>query len=80
MFIVMSKEVVDLQSGSESSLKAWNIICEKSRVEFRKIYDLLGVSSLIERGESFYNPFLQDIGKAFIFLLSSRVFRTLCFM
>jgi len=54
------REVVRLQGGDEDSLKAWRLICEVSRVEFEKIYKRLGVT-LLERGESFYNPFLPGI-------------------
>ena len=35
--------VVTLQAGDESSLKAWSLLCETSRVEFQKIYDTLDV-------------------------------------
>lgn len=52
-------EVVALQSGNKETLKAWEIICEISRRAYQEIYDLLDVS-LIERGESFYNPELAD--------------------
>jgi arginyl-tRNA synthetase len=31
-----------------------------SRIEFHKVYDILGVE-LEERGESFYNPFLDRV-------------------
>jgi len=44
-------EVVRLQSGNETSLKAWNYICNLSRIEFQDIYDKLQVN-LIERGQS----------------------------
>lgn len=53
-------EVVKLQSGDRESIKAWKLICEKSRSEFQQIYDILGVE-LLERGESFYNPMLGGI-------------------
>jgi len=53
-------EVVELQGGNPESLKAWQIICEISSQAYQEIYDLLDVS-LIERGESFYNPFLGDV-------------------
>lgn len=52
-------EVVALQSGDEKALKAWEIICNISRRAYQEIYDLLDVS-LIERGESFYNPELAN--------------------
>lgn len=37
------REVVELQSGNQQSLKAWQMICQVSRTEFQKIYDRLGV-------------------------------------
>jgi arginyl-tRNA synthetase len=53
-------EVVKLQSGDENALKTWKMICDISRRGFQEIYDLLGVH-IIERGESFYNPFLKEV-------------------
>lgn len=53
-------EVVKLQAGDEESLRAWKLICELSRDEFQKIYDLLDVT-VEERGESFYNPMLSSL-------------------
>lgn len=55
-------EVVKLQSGDKDALHAWKIICDISRKGFQEIYDLMDVR-LVERGESFYNPFLKDIVK-----------------
>ena len=52
--------VVELQAGDESTIKAWKIVCELSRQSYRKIYNLMGLSPVIERGESFYNPFLSE--------------------
>lgn len=52
-------EVVALQGGDEKALKAWKIICDISRKAYQEIYDLLDIK-IIERGESFYNPFLAD--------------------
>lgn len=54
------QEVVTLQSGDLASLHAWEIICDISRKAYQEIYDLLDVK-LIDRGESFYNPFLPQI-------------------
>ncbi|MDX8431038.1 MAG: arginine--tRNA ligase [Candidatus Algichlamydia australiensis] len=54
------EEVVRLQGGDEHSLSAWKKICEISRDAFKEIYGLLDVE-LIERGESFYNPFLASL-------------------
>ena len=53
-------EVVRLQSGDPQSLRAWQLICRKSRVEFQQLYDLLNVH-IEERGESFYNPLLPGL-------------------
>jgi arginyl-tRNA synthetase len=50
--------VVELQAGDEETIKAWKIVCELSSRSYRRIYDLMGLSTVIERGESFYNPFL----------------------
>ncbi len=53
-------EVVALQQGEPNARNAWLMICEISRKAYQEIYDLLDVH-LIERGESFYNPFLREI-------------------
>lgn len=55
-------KVVKLQAGDEGTRRAWQLLCEQSRREFQFIYDRLDVK-LTERGESFYNPFLEDIVK-----------------
>ncbi len=54
------EEVVLLQRGNVQSLKAWKLLCSKSRDDFQIIYDRLDIN-LIERGESFYNQFLNDV-------------------
>lgn len=54
--------VVELQAGDEEARKAWQILCEQSRKEFQKIYDRLDIR-ITERGESFYNPLLDDVVK-----------------
>ena len=54
------EEVVKLQAGDPVSLKAWGLLCDQSRREFQKIYDRLDIR-LSERGESFYNPYLQGV-------------------
>ncbi|WP_324282093.1 arginine--tRNA ligase [Cyanobacterium aponinum UTEX 3221] len=56
------QEVVKLQNQDTESIKAWQLLCEQSRKEFEIIYRLLDIK-LIERGESFYNPFLPDVIK-----------------
>ena len=57
---VARQEVVKLQNGDKDSILVWNAICDKSRIEFNKIYNMLNIT-LIERGESFYNPYLAPL-------------------
>ncbi|CCQ62460.1 Arginyl-tRNA synthetase [Crocosphaera watsonii WH 0401] len=52
--------VVKLQSGEQESSQAWELLCDQSRREFQQIYDRLDIK-LTERGESFYNPYLDDV-------------------
>ncbi|MGL4884145.1 MAG: arginine--tRNA ligase, partial [Waterburya sp.] len=52
--------VVQLQAEEPTTIKAWKIVCELSSRSYRQIYDLMGLPAFIERGESFYNPFLAD--------------------
>lgn len=54
------EEVVKLQGGDPVSLKAWGLLCDQSRREFQKIYNRLDIR-LSERGESFYNPYLEAV-------------------
>jgi arginyl-tRNA synthetase len=54
------KEVTLLQSGDTDNIEAWKLLCEISRRSFSEIYKTLDVD-LIERGESFYNPWLADV-------------------
>lgn len=53
-------EVVKLQQGNKNSVQIWEMICEVSRAAFQEIYQLLDVQ-IIERGESFYSPYLAQI-------------------
>lgn len=54
--------VVALQSGDEIARRAWQVLCEQSRRAFQHIYDRLDID-LQERGESFYNPLLEDVAQ-----------------
>lgn len=56
--------VVKLQSGDKNCTKAWQQICDVSRVEFKQIYDALDVT-IQERGESFYQSRMEKIVKEF---------------
>lgn len=53
-------QVVKLQSRDEEALHAWERICSISRIAYQEIYDLLD-ATIIERGESFYNPYLKGL-------------------
>jgi arginyl-tRNA synthetase len=54
------EEVVRLQNGDPVSRRAWRLLCDQSRREFERIYDRLDIR-LEERGESFYNPWLEAV-------------------
>jgi len=54
------ENTVKLQTGDSFCRKAWEIICEISRKEFNKVYDLLNVR-IKEVGESFYDQRCRDI-------------------
>ncbi|MDP1608210.1 MAG: arginine--tRNA ligase [Chlamydiales bacterium] len=53
-------QVVALQAGEPNAICAWKSICDVSRKGFEEIYRLLE-ARLVERGESFYNPYLREI-------------------
>jgi len=57
------KGVVKLQAGDDETLAAWETLCAASRGEYQKIYDTLNIQSLNERGESFYNNYLDGVVK-----------------
>lgn len=56
--------VVRLQAHEAPIQKIWKQILEISRKGFSEIYHVLGVE-LIERGESFYQPFLKNVVELF---------------
>jgi arginyl-tRNA synthetase len=56
-------ELVKLQQGDEENRALWKKFIELSIEEFDVIYDRLGVSFDLYRGESFYNDRLPDIIK-----------------
>ena len=58
-------DVVSLQSGESNAISAWKKICKISRLAYEEIYALLDVK-IIERGESFYNPYLKDVVQNFV--------------
>ncbi|KAL7564846.1 hypothetical protein ACA910_001591 [Epithemia clementina (nom. ined.)] len=55
------QNVVKLQSGNPEEVAAWEALCAASRIEYQKIYDLLDIKGLEERGESYYNKYLNDV-------------------
>lgn len=52
--------VVRLQSGDATCRTIWQSLCDISRKEFQKVYDLLDIR-LEEVGESFYNPMIPGV-------------------
>ena len=53
--------VVKMQNGDEESLKIWRWFCELSMNEFDRIYDRLGISFDLVRGESYYNDKMDAV-------------------
>lgn len=56
------EEVPKLQAHEPLSVKVWQEICKISRRSFEAIYKLLNVK-ILERGESFYSPYLPLVVK-----------------
>lgn len=52
--------VVNLQSGDATCRAIWQLLCDISRQEFQKVYDLLQVR-LEEFGESYYNAMIPQV-------------------
>jgi arginyl-tRNA synthetase len=57
------RRVVALQAGDPETVAGWEEIVAESKVYFNDVYDRLGVllTDNDAVGESFYNPFLQDV-------------------
>jgi arginyl-tRNA synthetase len=57
------KRVVALQAGDSDTIAEWEKIVAESKIYFNEIYSRLRVLLTDEdaAGESFYNPFLQDV-------------------
>ncbi|RWS24551.1 arginine--tRNA ligase: cytoplasmic-like isoform X2 [Leptotrombidium deliense] len=53
--------VVKLQAKEPEMFKAWQEICDISRKEFKKVYDILGIEDLQEKGESYYNELMVEL-------------------
>lgn len=53
--------VVKLQSRDPKAIEAWQHICDISRHEFNKIYERLSIENLTERGESFYQEYMEQV-------------------
>jgi len=63
-FVRESREwVVRLQSGDETAIEDWRLICNTSLAECQAMYDHLGVQLTLDdvRGESFYNDKLPAV-------------------
>jgi arginyl-tRNA synthetase len=55
------QRVVDLQSGEPTARAAWLALLELSRRENERVFQLLGIEGLEERGESSYEDDLADV-------------------
>lgn len=50
-----------LQQGDPFNTRIWTEICSISSNEYKKIYKMLNVHDLVERGESFYQPLIPGV-------------------
>ncbi len=55
------QELVKLQSGDHDNLALWGEMVRLSNIQFREIYNRLGVKFDCTLGESFYNPWLGEV-------------------
>ncbi|MBA3302687.1 MAG: arginine--tRNA ligase [Acidimicrobiia bacterium] len=55
------RRVVELQAGEPRARAAWTAMVELSHDGNEVVYGRLGVHALVERGESFYQPFLAPM-------------------
>jgi arginyl-tRNA synthetase len=55
------QELVKLQAGDAENLGLWAEMVRLSQIQFRTIYERLGVKFNETRGESFYNPWLGEV-------------------
>ena len=55
------QRVVELQSGDPAARAIWLEFTDMTRRNNATVYDLLGIEGLDERGESFYQPMLDDV-------------------
>lgn len=55
------KAVVRLQSKEEKAFSVWEKMCHISQIGYDEIYNILEIQDLTVKGESFYNPYLQEI-------------------
>ncbi len=55
------KTVVDLQGGDSETLEIWKGFCKESLRHCHAIYEALGITEIVDRGESFYNEYLPKI-------------------
>jgi arginyl-tRNA synthetase len=55
------QRVVELQAGEPAARATWREFLDMTRRANQPVYDLLGIHDLEERGESFYQPMLDDV-------------------
>jgi arginyl-tRNA synthetase len=55
------QRVVDLQASEPTARATWHEFLDMTRRANQPVYDLLGIHDLTERGESFYEPMLDDV-------------------
>jgi arginyl-tRNA synthetase len=55
------RRVVELQAGEPAARAKWREFLDLTLRQNQQVYDLLGIHDLEDRGESFYQPMLDDV-------------------
>ncbi|HYD10000.1 MAG TPA: arginine--tRNA ligase [Acidimicrobiales bacterium] len=55
------RRVVELQAGEPAARAKWREFLDLTLQQNQQVYDLLGIHDLEDRGESFYQPMLDDV-------------------
>jgi arginyl-tRNA synthetase len=50
-----------LEDGDRAALDLWRYFVDKSKAEFQRIYDMLGIHHESDAGESFYNDKMKEV-------------------
>ncbi|MGD9797090.1 MAG: arginine--tRNA ligase [Acidimicrobiia bacterium] len=55
------RKVVELQAGEPGARAAWAELVDLTKRSNQEVFELLAIRDLVDRGESFYQPFLDEV-------------------